>query len=167
MKHTFKKGFTLIELLVVISIIALLSTIVLGALQDARAKARDRALASSVMQLQNAIEIYKTNHGTYPGQTVVGPAYIAKEADGDVVDINNILPEITTYIETFPQPTQGVVQYYVDYTTRRCGPNNVTQPYFIAFEPETTALNNWPTQWTTTGGGIWTEVPTRRCVTIQ
>jgi len=62
-----KKGFTLIELLVVISIISLLSSIVLASLNTARAKARDAARVASLKQVQNAIELYASNHnGAYP-----------------------------------------------------------------------------------------------------
>jgi len=60
------KGFTLIELLVVISIIALLSSIVLAALNDARAKARDARRLSDMKQLQNALELYRSDKGNYP-----------------------------------------------------------------------------------------------------
>lgn len=167
MKNNFKKGFTLIELLVVISIIALLSTIVLGALQDARAKARDRALASSVMQLQNAIEIYKTNHGTYPGQLISGTAFMNVNSSGVVTDPNNILSQIQLYIPKFPQPTIGIVQYFVDFSaTRKCGADGTNQPYFISFNIETTTLDNWPSQYNN-NSGVWTEIPDRKCVSIQ
>jgi prepilin-type N-terminal cleavage/methylation domain-containing protein len=61
-----KKGFTLIELLVVISIIALLSSIVLSTLSDARGKARDAKRIQDLRQLQIAIETYYTDNGCYP-----------------------------------------------------------------------------------------------------
>jgi prepilin-type N-terminal cleavage/methylation domain-containing protein len=62
---SIKKGFTLIELLVVISIIALLSSIVLAALQEARAKARDAVRKNDLRQIANALELYRSDHGNY------------------------------------------------------------------------------------------------------
>ena len=65
-KNKRQKGFTLIELLVVVAIISLLSSIVLVALNDARAKARDQALVQQVKQIQNALELYRAKFGEYP-----------------------------------------------------------------------------------------------------
>ncbi len=61
-----KKGFTLIELLVVISIIGLLSSVVLGTVGTARAKARDAKRVSDMRQVQLALELYRDANGTYP-----------------------------------------------------------------------------------------------------
>jgi prepilin-type N-terminal cleavage/methylation domain-containing protein len=58
-----RSGFTLIELLVVISIIALLSSVVLAALNGAKKKAQLVAVAQQFHQLQNAMEIYKISSG--------------------------------------------------------------------------------------------------------
>lgn len=64
-------GFTLIELLVVISIIALLSTIVLAVMNDARTKARNSAKNSLVLEYVNALELYRSdNGGSYPTTAV-------------------------------------------------------------------------------------------------
>jgi len=65
-KINYKKAFTLIELLVVISIIALLSSIVLAALNDARAKARDSRRIQDLKQVQNALELFRADYGKYP-----------------------------------------------------------------------------------------------------
>lgn len=61
------QGFTLIELLVVVSIIALLSTVVFAAVQDARTKARNTAKNNLVLEYVKALELYRDeNNGSYP-----------------------------------------------------------------------------------------------------
>jgi len=60
------KGFTLIELLVVISIISLLSSVVLTSVQSARVKARDAQRITTLVQLERAIELYRSNNSSYP-----------------------------------------------------------------------------------------------------
>jgi type II secretion system protein G len=70
-----KRGFTLIELLVVISIIGMLSSIVLSSLNDARAKARDARRMSDIKQIQNALELYRVDHGSYPVVYPTSPSY--------------------------------------------------------------------------------------------
>ena len=59
-------GFTIIELLVVIAIISLLSSIVLTSLQGARVKARDSKRVQDLIQLRNAIELYRAANDRYP-----------------------------------------------------------------------------------------------------
>jgi len=66
------KGFTLIELLVVIAIIGLLSSVILGSLNNARKKGRDARRMADLKQLQVALE------GYYSDQTA--PAYPANTA---------------------------------------------------------------------------------------
>jgi len=62
-----QQGFTLIELMVVVSIIALISTVALAALGDARAKARNTAKNSLVLEYVKALELYRSNNnGYYP-----------------------------------------------------------------------------------------------------
>lgn len=62
-----RRGFTLIELLVVISIISLLSSIVLGSINEARAKTRDAKRIQDILQVQKALELYAADHdGHYP-----------------------------------------------------------------------------------------------------
>jgi len=61
-----KNGFTLIELLVVISIIGVLSGMVLVAMTDARARARDARRVNDITQIRKALELYYAEKGTYP-----------------------------------------------------------------------------------------------------
>ncbi|MBU4332570.1 type II secretion system GspH family protein [Patescibacteria group bacterium] len=61
-----KSGFTLIELLVVISIIGLLSTLAIVALNNARAKARDAKRLVDMKQIQTALDLYYDANNRYP-----------------------------------------------------------------------------------------------------
>jgi prepilin-type N-terminal cleavage/methylation domain-containing protein len=73
-----QKGFTLIELLVVIAIIGLLSAVVLAALNSARKKAESAKIASDMIQVQKAIELYRSdNNGDVPpvGENSLGEGY--------------------------------------------------------------------------------------------
>jgi len=60
------KGFTLIELLVVVAIIGLLSSVVLTALSEARARARDSQRILDIKEVMKAIEMYYSDNGHYP-----------------------------------------------------------------------------------------------------
>lgn len=61
-----KRGFTLIELLVVIAIIALLSSVVLASLSQARAKARDAKRVADMKNIYQALQIYQDRYGCIP-----------------------------------------------------------------------------------------------------
>ena len=58
-------GFTLIELLVVISIIGLLSSVVLVALNSARIKGSESAIIQELTQFRNLYELAYSNSGDY------------------------------------------------------------------------------------------------------
>lgn len=61
-----QKSFTLIELLVVIAVLSLLSSIIIGSLNQARAKSRDSKRVQDLLQVRNALELYRADHGRYP-----------------------------------------------------------------------------------------------------
>lgn len=60
-----RAGFTLIELLVVISIIGLLSTIILAAVQGARTKGKEAVIISELVQFRNLYETAYSTYGNY------------------------------------------------------------------------------------------------------
>ncbi len=78
-----QKGFTLIELLVVISIIGLIASVALVALNSARMKARDARRKSDLRQIANALELYLDKNGSYPNtgaSSAVGNANYSTQA---------------------------------------------------------------------------------------
>lgn len=66
-----KRGFTLIELLVVIAIIGVLSSIVIGSVNSARAKSRDAKAISDFNSLRTALALYYSTYNKYPNETPV------------------------------------------------------------------------------------------------
>lgn len=64
MKNNF--GFTLIEVLVAATIVALLSTIGLSGYQAITRSGRDALRKSDLEQIRSALEIYKSENGSYP-----------------------------------------------------------------------------------------------------
>ncbi|WKZ24468.1 MAG: prepilin-type N-terminal cleavage/methylation domain-containing protein [Patescibacteria group bacterium] len=60
------KAFTLIELLVVIAIIGILSTLVIVALGNSRASARDAKRLNDLKAMANALELYYADNNAYP-----------------------------------------------------------------------------------------------------
>jgi prepilin-type N-terminal cleavage/methylation domain-containing protein len=63
--HSSQKAFTLIELLVVISIVALLSSVVIAALNSARAKSADATVKASMKQLRNQGPQYRDTNPNF------------------------------------------------------------------------------------------------------
>jgi prepilin-type N-terminal cleavage/methylation domain-containing protein len=72
LRNKNKAGFTLIELLVVIAIIGLLASVVLLALNGARAKARDAKRISDMTTMASALELYFNDSNSYPPATAGG-----------------------------------------------------------------------------------------------
>jgi len=64
--QNWKKGFTLIELLIVIAIIGVLSTLLMANFIGVRQRARDAQRKSDLRQIQSALEIYRSDMGSYP-----------------------------------------------------------------------------------------------------
>lgn len=72
-------GFTLIELMVVITIISILVAVLNASFQGARDNARNKAIQSSLSEMQLAIELYKSQTGAYPATlSALVPEYISQ-----------------------------------------------------------------------------------------
>jgi prepilin-type N-terminal cleavage/methylation domain-containing protein len=113
------KGFTLIELLVVIAIIAILSTVVMTGLNNARAKGRDGKRLTDLKSLQKALDLYYDTCGGYPALGASGTyADIAAGAGNLNIDTFDGTCDSTQAFGTFmnplpvnPQPNGSDYQY--------------------------------------------------------
>lgn len=97
-----RRGFTLIELLVVIAIIGLLSSVVLGSLNAARAKARDAKRDADLYAVKSALAAYFIDNGEYPED--LGTGY-------RLSDVANLL--VPRYLSAIPlDPSTGLSYHY-------------------------------------------------------
>jgi prepilin-type N-terminal cleavage/methylation domain-containing protein len=112
-------GFTLIELLVVISIIALIGSVVLTALADARQKARDGKRIGDMGQIVKALELFFDTYKGYP----------AAEAGGDTQVPVGLNPEFVITLPVSPNPADGGCSGSVD-------PSPATSANSYYYEPQ-------------------------------
>ena len=102
MYYRSTRAFTLIELLVVIAIIGILASVVLGALNSARAKGRDGSIVANVNSLSSQAAIYDDTNGTYGDTAGVSNCGIGLFSD---TTFQNVFTSYDTTI--FPGGTKG------------------------------------------------------------
>jgi len=61
------RGFTLVELLIVVIILAILAAIVVPQFADSANDARQSAYSTNLGNLRAVVELYRQQHGSYPG----------------------------------------------------------------------------------------------------
>ena len=106
-----RQGFTLIELLVVIAIIALLSTLAVVALGSTRKKANDAKRLSDIKQIQTALELFYTEHQSYP--TTAAPGVALGDVNSACLNASGFAVRgcATPYMQQVPRDPSGTVLY--------------------------------------------------------
>jgi len=71
-------GFTLVELIIVVSIIGILASIAVPAMQNAPIKARESVIRADLYQMRSCIDQYLADKGVYPEslQTLADAGYL-------------------------------------------------------------------------------------------
>lgn len=114
------RGFTLIELLVVIAIIAILTGVILVALQSSRGKARDGQRISDISQIQLALEQYFDRCGQYPPASFMTTSALSSITNGcPSIPTQISMATFISKIPTFPNgglSSQTVYYYAVNPT---------------------------------------------------
>lgn len=67
-------GFTLVELLIVVIILAILAAIVVPQFSNSTQDAKVSALDNTLANVRSAIDLYRQQHGSYPGLLTAVPA---------------------------------------------------------------------------------------------
>ncbi len=93
-KYSIEKGFTLIELLIVIAIIGVLSSLLVTNYIGIRSRGRDALRKADLQQIRSALELYRSDNGSYP---------VSLPSCGAAFAYNG-----TTYMQKFPcDPTNA------------------------------------------------------------
>ena len=89
--------------MVVISIIGLLSSIVLASLKDARDKATMAKFTSEINQFKNALELYKSEIGTYPYEGSLVISRVLNDNSDAGFGTPSLSTVLSKYMKTLPQ----------------------------------------------------------------
>ena len=112
-----QKGFTLIELLVVIAIIGLLASVVLVALNGARAKARDVKRLADKKQVINALNLYYADNNAWPsaiGGKCLAPSSESCWTGGTYSGSDSLVTALQPYLASLPKNNADTGTYAFD-----------------------------------------------------
>ncbi|MBT8437335.1 MAG: type II secretion system GspH family protein [Gammaproteobacteria bacterium] len=86
-RKAIQQGFTLVELLIVVIILALLAAIVVPQFASSTDDAKLASLDTTLSNVRSAIDLYKQQHGEYPGElTAVDAACTGTDGTGTAAD---------------------------------------------------------------------------------
>ena len=97
------RGFTLIELLIVVAIIGILAALLTTNFVAIRERARDAQRKSDLRQMQSALELYRSDNGSYPSTN--GAYQLPNDVisgDGNCPDAGSFVANSTTYMQKIP-----------------------------------------------------------------
>jgi prepilin-type N-terminal cleavage/methylation domain-containing protein len=110
-----ERGFSLVELLIVVIILAILAAIVVPQFANTANDARGSAADSSLAGMRSAVELYKQQHGAYPGaQAATGGTCPAGSAAGTGAANSNqaFTDQLTRYTNITGQSCTGTDATY-------------------------------------------------------
>lgn len=105
-------GFTLVELLIVVGIIGILATLLMANFIGVRQRARDAQRKSDIRQIQSALEIYRSDIGSYPGKVSVGQDGFQSDTSSSSCSGNGgIVYGTSVYMTKIPCDPLGTDEY--------------------------------------------------------
>jgi len=142
---SWRSGFTLIELLVVISIIAVLVSLLLPAVQAAREQARRSACTNNLKQMGIALANYTNRHGTLPpGYQSIYNALFQREMGPGWGWASMLLPDLE----------QQSLQNLIVYEAPMSDPSMSTA-CVVSLKVFFCPSDSMPLQWTATDSATW------------
>jgi len=100
----FSGGFTLIELLIVVAIVGVLASLLMANFVGFRQRARDAARKADIRQIQIALEMYRSDQGSYP--TVIANCPVGTPTSLKSPDCTT-----ATYMSKIPKDALGTTYY--------------------------------------------------------
>jgi general secretion pathway protein G len=144
-----ERGFTLVELMVVVAIIALLAAIIIPNYVHARAQAAVSQSEANLKEIATALELYYTDHQTYPPSGNVTPAIFGGSTN--------------PYLTATPTNALGRQEYVYTFTAAANG----TPPTYVIADPgayDPTTLASVPLKG---GGGGGAQQLCTACTTLS
>ena len=106
--HQNNRGFTLVELLIVVIILAILAAIVVPQLSSTTDDANQAAFETNLANLRSVVELYRQQHGEYPGQSdSTGGACVNGAADGGAAGTASFVKQLTRYTNAAGEACTG------------------------------------------------------------
>ncbi|HET8699157.1 MAG TPA: prepilin-type N-terminal cleavage/methylation domain-containing protein [Gammaproteobacteria bacterium] len=105
-----ERGFSLVELLIVVIILAILAAIVVPQFANTANDARGSATDSSLAGMRSAVELYKQQHGAYPGALAAtgGTCPAGSTAGTGAINTNQaFIDQLTRYTNITGQSCTG------------------------------------------------------------